>query len=57
MSALRPSLASYARVAYARELTGDLDGAYAAMQLAFAAAGGDPEPTAWSLVELAKLEL
>jgi tetratricopeptide (TPR) repeat protein len=57
MSALRPSLASYARVAYARELTGDLDGARSAMQLALAAAGGDPEPTAWSLVELAKLEL
>jgi tetratricopeptide (TPR) repeat protein len=57
MSALRPSLASYARVAYARELTGDLEGAKVAMQLAFDAAGGDPEPTAWSLVELAKLEL
>jgi tetratricopeptide (TPR) repeat protein len=57
MSALRPSLASYARVAYARELTGDLVGAKAAMQLALEAAGGDPEPTAWSLVELAKLEL
>jgi Flp pilus assembly protein TadD len=27
------------------------------MRLAYAAAGGDPEPTAWSLVELAKLEL
>jgi len=57
MAALRPSLASYARVAYARELTGNLRGARAAMQLAFDAAGGDPEPTAWSLVELAKLEL
>ncbi len=57
MSALRPSLASYARVAYARELTGDLPGARAAMRLALDAAGGDPEPTSWSLVELAKLEL
>ena len=57
MSALRPSLASYARVAYARELTGDLEGAREAMQLALDTAGGDPEPTAWSLVELAKLEL
>jgi tetratricopeptide (TPR) repeat protein len=57
MASLRPSLASYARVAYARELTGDLRGAAAAMRLAFEAAGGEQEPTAWSLVELAKLEL
>ena len=57
MSGLRPGLASYARVAYARELTGDLRGAREAMQLALDAAAGDPEPTAWSLVELAKLEL
>jgi len=57
MVSLRPSLASYARVAYARELTGDLEGAHEAMQLAREAAAGDPEPTAWSLVELSKLEL
>jgi tetratricopeptide (TPR) repeat protein len=56
MAALRPSLASYARIAYARELTGDRAGALAAMRLALAAAGGQPEATAWSLVELAKLE-
>lgn len=57
MASLRPSLASYARVAYARELTGDVAGAVAAMRLALDAAGGQPEPSAWSLVELAKLEL
>jgi Flp pilus assembly protein TadD len=57
MVSLRPNLASYARVAYARELTGDLVGAHEAMQLAREAAGGEPEPTAWSLVELSKLEL
>jgi len=57
MVALRPNLASYARVAYARELTGDPEGAIAAMSLALDAAGGQPEPTAWSLVELARLEL
>jgi tetratricopeptide (TPR) repeat protein len=57
MITMRPSLASYARVAYARELTGDLEGALEAMQLAHDAAAGDPEPTAWSLVELAKIEL
>ena len=57
MAAVRPSLASYARVAYARELTGDRRGAVAAMQLALDAAGGVPEPTAWAHVELAKLAL
>ncbi len=56
MVALRPNLASYARIAYARELTGDRAGAIAAMKLALDAAGGQPEPAAWALVELAKLE-
>jgi tetratricopeptide (TPR) repeat protein len=56
MIALRPSLASYARVAYARELTGDTEGAVSAMRLALDAAAGQPEPSAWSLVELARLE-
>ena len=40
MVSLRPSLASYARVAYARELTGDLVGALGAMQLARESAAG-----------------
>jgi tetratricopeptide (TPR) repeat protein len=53
----RPGLASYARVAYARELTGDLEGAAAAMRLALGAAAGEPESTAWAQVELAKLEV
>jgi tetratricopeptide (TPR) repeat protein len=57
MVSLRPSLASYARVAYARELTGDPEGAIGAMRLALDAAAGQPEPTAWSHVELARLEL
>lgn len=57
MSALRPSLASYARIAYARELLGDLPGAVAAMRLAVDASGGAREPGAWARVELAKLEL
>ena len=56
MAALKPNLASYARVAYARELVGDRTGAVAAMQLALEAAAGQPEPTAWAHVELAKLE-
>ena len=36
---------------------GDREGALAAMRLALDAAGGQPEPTAWAHVELAKLEL
>ena len=57
MVSLRPSLSSYARIAYARELTGDRRGAEAAMQLALEAAGGQPESTAWALVEISKLDL
>jgi tetratricopeptide (TPR) repeat protein len=57
MVTLRPSLASYARIAYARELVGDREGAVEAMTLALDAAAGQPEPTAWANVELAKLEL
>jgi tetratricopeptide (TPR) repeat protein len=57
MASIKPSLASYARVAYARELTGDLTGAASAMRLALEASGGEPEPTAWALVELSKLQL
>src|SRR6185312_15336285 len=57
MAALKPSIASYARVAYARELLGDRRGAGTAMGLALDAAGGVPEPTAWAHVELAKLAL
>ena len=55
MVSLRPSLASYARVAYARELMGDRSGATRAMRLALEASAGQPEPTAWAHVELAKL--
>ena len=57
MVATKPSVASYARVAYAHELRGDRSGAVVAMQLALDAAGGTPEPTAWAHVELAKLAL
>ena len=57
MVTLRPGLSSYARVSYARELTGDPVGALAAMRLALDAAAGQPEATAFTLVEIAKLEL
>ena len=57
MNALEPNLASYARIAYARELIGDRPGAVAAMRLAVDASVGAREPAAWAHVELAKLEL
>lgn len=57
MTALKPNVASYARIAYARELIGRRDGAIAAMELALDAAGGQPESAAWASVELAKLEI
>lgn len=52
---LKPSLASYARVSYARELNGDLLGATEAMKLALDAAAGDREGYAWTAVQLGKL--
>src|SRR5207247_1348518 len=55
MGTLRPSLASYARVAHARELLGDVQGAIEAMKLALDAAAGEPEASAWSSVQLGKI--
>jgi tetratricopeptide (TPR) repeat protein len=55
MVALRPSLASYARISYAREILGDRHGAIDAMRLAVDAGGGTGEPLAWSLVQLGNL--
>jgi len=52
---LKPSLSSYARVSYARELSGDLPGATRAMRLALDAAAGDREGYAWTAVQLGKL--
>jgi tetratricopeptide (TPR) repeat protein len=54
MARLRPSLASYARVSYARELLGRRAEAIAAMRLALDAASGS-EATAWTHVQLGKL--
>lgn len=50
----RPDLASYARVAYARELLGDVDGAADAMESAFEAAG-TPEDAGWAAYQLGEL--
>jgi tetratricopeptide (TPR) repeat protein len=55
MASLKPTLASYARVSYARELLGDIDGAAAAMQLAIDAATGQREGQAWAYTQLGKL--
>jgi tetratricopeptide (TPR) repeat protein len=55
MAARKPGLAAYSRIAYARELIGRRRAAIEAMELALDAAGGQPEPTAWTHVELGKL--
>lgn len=58
MMRMRPSAAAYARVAYARELTGDLDGALEAMQTAFASAPPqDVEGQAWTATQIGELHL
>ena len=55
MNALRPSISSYARVSYGRELIGHTKAAISAMQLAVEAASNAPEPTAWTRVQLGKI--
>jgi tetratricopeptide (TPR) repeat protein len=55
MAMLKPNLASYSRVSYARELLGDPRGAIAAMRLAVEAGAGTVEPLAWTLVQLGNL--
>jgi tetratricopeptide (TPR) repeat protein len=52
----RPDLASYARVAYARELVGDVPGAERAMRMAFEAAG-TPSDSAWTAYQLGELAI
>jgi tetratricopeptide (TPR) repeat protein len=55
MAQLKPSLAAYARVSYARELLGRPLTAIAAMRLAVESAANQPEATAWARVQLGKL--
>jgi len=57
MAALKPSVASYARVSYARELLGDVSGAEHAMELAASAAVGEREAASWTHVQLGLLYL
>ncbi|MBA3758365.1 tetratricopeptide repeat protein [Candidatus Saccharibacteria bacterium] len=51
----RPNLSSYNRVAYIRELYGDIEGAKAALRSAISAGSSYPENVAFSQVELGKL--
>jgi tetratricopeptide (TPR) repeat protein len=58
MMSLRPSAAAYARVAYARELQGNLPGALEAMELAReATTAHDPEAQAWYSAQVGELYL
>src|SRR6185295_698927 len=58
MMQLRPSASSYARVGYARELQGNLDGALEAMKLAAAATSAvDLEALAWTHSQVGELYL
>jgi tetratricopeptide (TPR) repeat protein len=55
---MRPSATAYARVAYGRELRGDLDGALQAMQMADrATAAQDAEARAWYAAQIGDLYL
>ena len=58
MMSIRPSSASYARVAYARELQGNLTGAIESMRLAVdATPPDDPEALAWHHAQVGDLYL
>lgn len=52
---LRPGVAAYGRIAYLRQLHGDLDGAVEAMTHAVDAGVPGHEQTLWSLAQLAEL--
>ena len=53
----RPDLSSYSRVAYLRELHGDLEGAIQAMEMAVVARGPSLENTEYVRVQLGNLQL
>src|SRR5688572_11117335 len=55
MMDIRPDIRSYSRVAYLREIHGDIDGAIEAMKLAVDGGGYGDEATEWTRVQLAKL--
>jgi tetratricopeptide (TPR) repeat protein len=51
----KPDFASFSRVAHARELYGDPEGAIEAMEFALQAGSGTPENVAWAHVQLGNL--
>jgi tetratricopeptide (TPR) repeat protein len=57
MAAIKPSVASYARVSYARELIGHIRAAERAMSLAASAAVGEQEASSWTHAQLGLLYL
>lgn len=57
MNAIKPDVASYARVSYARELIGHTADAEKAMALAASAALGEREASSWTHVQLGLLYL
>lgn len=54
---LEPNLAAFSRIAYARELRGDIEGAIEAMKLSVEARSSIPENLAWIYVQLGNLYL
>lgn len=58
MAAAKPDAGAYARIAYARELRGEIDGALAAMRMAVEATSPhDPEGLAWYWSQVGGLEV
>jgi tetratricopeptide (TPR) repeat protein len=57
MVSIRPDIRSYARIAYLREIYGDIPGAIEAMELAIDAGAPGDENTEWCRVQLGKLLL
>jgi tetratricopeptide (TPR) repeat protein len=55
MVSIRPDIRSYARIAYLREIYGDIPGAIEAMELAIDAGARGDENTEWCRVQLGKL--
>lgn len=55
MVSIRPDLRSYSRIAYLREIHGDLSGAVEAMKEAVKAGFPGEEGTAWARIQLAQL--
>ncbi len=55
MVSMRPDVASYARISYARELRGDVPGALAMMRRA-ADAAGTPDDAAWVSYQIGELQ-